>query len=152
GRQLRHGSQHVIPPQAGASATYSVSWNREMEDGRDYCIASTSHFRRAVLVLYWNSGLALAHELSHIRNRYWSRTRSDKEQQLTFVKHEEKKFEEKSAITLDGLLWLANHTEISPSSRDALIILIKELTEVPALTLMDEAKMKEAPWKAIFET
>ncbi|CAG8678032.1 9426_t:CDS:2, partial [Acaulospora colombiana] len=77
---------------------------------------------------------------------------SEKEQQLTFIKHEEKKFEEKGAITLDGLLWLANHTEISPTSRDALIILIKELTEVPALSLMDEAKMKEAPWKAIFET
>ncbi|PVF97761.1 hypothetical protein CPB86DRAFT_759745 [Serendipita vermifera] len=75
------------------------------------------------------------------------------QQQLTFTKREEKLFyrKGKDTIVLDGILWLANHVEISSASRDAWIILIKGLTEAPPSLLIDEEKIKDAPWKAIFE-
>ncbi|PVF97759.1 hypothetical protein CPB86DRAFT_734365, partial [Serendipita vermifera] len=75
------------------------------------------------------------------------------QQQLTFTKREEKFFygKEKDTVALDGLVWLANHVEISPASRDTWVTLIKRLTEVPASLLIDEEKIKDAPWKAIFE-
>ncbi|PVF97749.1 hypothetical protein CPB86DRAFT_815321 [Serendipita vermifera] len=75
------------------------------------------------------------------------------QQQPTFTKREEKFFygKEKDTIVLDGVVWLANHVEISPASRDTWIMLIKKLTEVPAPLLSDEEKRKDAPWKAIFE-
>ncbi|PVF97751.1 hypothetical protein CPB86DRAFT_815323 [Serendipita vermifera] len=57
----------------------------------------------------------------------------------------------KADIALDGLVWLANHIEISSASQDTFITLIKGLTEVPAPSLMDEEKIKDVPWKAIFE-
>ncbi|PVF92403.1 hypothetical protein CPB86DRAFT_877905 [Serendipita vermifera] len=73
--------------------------------------------------------------------------------QLTFTKCEEEIFDgkEKGPIALDGLLWLANHVEISSSSQDAFIALIEGLTEVPAQSLMDEKRIEDVPWKAIFE-
>ncbi|PVF92406.1 hypothetical protein CPB86DRAFT_877907 [Serendipita vermifera] len=76
-----------------------------------------------------------------------------RKQQLTFTKCEEKTFDgkKKGPITLYGLLWLANHVEISSSSRDTFIALIKGLTEVPAPLLMDEKRIEDVPWKAIFE-
>ncbi|PVF97763.1 hypothetical protein CPB86DRAFT_873943 [Serendipita vermifera] len=75
------------------------------------------------------------------------------EQQLTFTKREENMFDGKGkgTIALDGLLWLANHIEISLASQDIFITLIKGLTEVPASLLMDEEKKMGAPWKAVFE-
>ncbi|PVF97747.1 hypothetical protein CPB86DRAFT_826271 [Serendipita vermifera] len=75
------------------------------------------------------------------------------QQQLTFTKREEKFFyvKRRDTIALDGLVWLANHVEISPASRDTWIILIKRLTEVPASLLIDEEKIKDAPWITIFE-
>ncbi|CAG8452974.1 9391_t:CDS:2, partial [Acaulospora colombiana] len=73
------------------------------------------------------------------------------EQQLTFTQREENMFEGKDTIKLDGLLWLANNIEISKSVTNSFIALLKELAEVPALTLMDQEKLKDAPWKAIFE-
>ncbi|PVF92405.1 hypothetical protein CPB86DRAFT_877906 [Serendipita vermifera] len=74
-------------------------------------------------------------------------------QELTFTNCEEKIFDGKGKgpIALDGLLWLANHVEISSTSQDTFIALIRGLTEVPAPSLMDEKKMKDVPWKAIFE-
>ncbi|PVF97762.1 hypothetical protein CPB86DRAFT_413646 [Serendipita vermifera] len=85
------------------------------------------------------------------------RTRRDAvrtaQQQPTFTKREEKFFygKGKDTIVLDGLVWLANHVEISPASRDTWIMLIKRLTEAPVSLLIDEKKIKDAPWKAIFE-
>ncbi|PVF97760.1 hypothetical protein CPB86DRAFT_873940 [Serendipita vermifera] len=75
------------------------------------------------------------------------------QQQLTFTKREEKFFygKGKDTVALDGVVWLANHIEISPASRDTWVTLIKRLTEVPASLLIDEEKIKDAPWKAIFE-
>ncbi|PVF97746.1 hypothetical protein CPB86DRAFT_413539 [Serendipita vermifera] len=75
------------------------------------------------------------------------------QQQLAFTKREEKFFygKGKDPIALDGLVWLANRVEISPASRDTWIILIKGLTEVPTSLLIDEEKIKDVPWKAIFE-
>ncbi|PVG03048.1 hypothetical protein CPB86DRAFT_724598 [Serendipita vermifera] len=73
------------------------------------------------------------------------------EQQLTLNKREEKKFEKKDAVTLDGLLWLAKNTEILQASQGAFIALIRALTEVPATSLMEYEKIKDAPWKAILE-
>ncbi|PVF92409.1 hypothetical protein CPB86DRAFT_791186 [Serendipita vermifera] len=74
-------------------------------------------------------------------------------QQLTFPKREEKTFDGKGKgpIALDGLLWLANHVEISSNSRDTFIAIFKGLTEVPAPSLMDEERIQDVPWKAIFE-
>ncbi|PVF96426.1 hypothetical protein CPB86DRAFT_874976 [Serendipita vermifera] len=76
-----------------------------------------------------------------------------RKQQLTFTKREENIFDgiEKGPIALDGLLWLVNHVEISSTSRDTFIALIKGLTEVPAPLLMNEEKIEDVPWKAIFE-
>ncbi|PVG03064.1 hypothetical protein CPB86DRAFT_869977 [Serendipita vermifera] len=75
------------------------------------------------------------------------------QQRLAFTKCEEKMFDTKGkgAIALDGLLWLANHVEISSASRDTFLALVKALTEVPATSLMDEEKIKNAPWMVIFE-
>ncbi|PVG03049.1 hypothetical protein CPB86DRAFT_793958 [Serendipita vermifera] len=72
-------------------------------------------------------------------------------QSLTFAKLEEMTFEGKADVALDGLGWLANNIEISPASIDAFIILLKELSGASALSLMDNEKMKEAPWEQIFE-
>ncbi|PVF96428.1 hypothetical protein CPB86DRAFT_512391 [Serendipita vermifera] len=74
-------------------------------------------------------------------------------QQPTFTKREERMFDGKvkGSIALDGLLWLINHVEISSNSQDTFITLIKGLTGVPASSLMDEEKIKDVPWKAIFE-
>ncbi|CAG8452991.1 9392_t:CDS:2 [Acaulospora colombiana] len=73
------------------------------------------------------------------------------EPQLTFNKREENTFEGKDAIAIDGILWLANNIEISPPATSSFIALLKDLSEVPALTLMDEEKLKDAPWDTIFE-
>ncbi|PVF92402.1 hypothetical protein CPB86DRAFT_877904 [Serendipita vermifera] len=75
------------------------------------------------------------------------------DRQLTFIKREEKMVDGKGkdAVALDGLVWLANHIEISLASQGAFMTLIKRLTEIPAQLLMDEEKIMDAPWKAIFE-
>ncbi|PVG03065.1 hypothetical protein CPB86DRAFT_869978 [Serendipita vermifera] len=76
------------------------------------------------------------------------------DQQITFIKREEKMFDGKGkdVIALDGLVWFANHVEISLASQSTFITLIKMLTNAPASLLMDEEKIKEVPWKSIFET
>jgi hypothetical protein len=76
--------------------------------------------------------------------------KGSKEQDITFSKCEELIFEG-DMVGLDGLIWLANNTEVSSSSRDLFIILLRQLTEIPALTLTGNEKIKGAPWKAIFE-
>ncbi|PVF97757.1 hypothetical protein CPB86DRAFT_734357 [Serendipita vermifera] len=80
-------------------------------------------------------------------------TRPTKDQQLTFIKREEKMFEgnKKGAIALDGLIWLANHIEISMASYDTFTALVRDLSEIQAASLMNEERIKRAPWKAIFE-
>ncbi|PVF96427.1 hypothetical protein CPB86DRAFT_762266 [Serendipita vermifera] len=80
-------------------------------------------------------------------------SRHTMKQQLTFTKREEKIFDgkEKGPNALDGLLWLATHIEISSTSQDTFITLIKGLTEVLAPSLMNEERMEDVPWKAIFE-
>ncbi|PVG03063.1 hypothetical protein CPB86DRAFT_779957 [Serendipita vermifera] len=73
-------------------------------------------------------------------------------QSLTFTKHEEKAFEGRDAVTLDGLSWLATHIEILPVSTDIFIALLKELTKVPAQSLMDTGRTGHGPaWEAVFE-
>ncbi|PVG03066.1 hypothetical protein CPB86DRAFT_869979 [Serendipita vermifera] len=75
------------------------------------------------------------------------------EQPLTFTRLEEKIFDGKGKddIALDGLLWLSTHIETSSASRDIFVTLIKGFTNVPASLLMDERKIKDAPWSAVFE-
>ncbi|PVG03068.1 hypothetical protein CPB86DRAFT_811181 [Serendipita vermifera] len=76
------------------------------------------------------------------------------DQHLTFIKREEKMLDGKGkdVIGLDGLVWLANHVDISLASQGTFTTLIKGLAAVPASLLIDEEKLKDAPWKAIFET
>jgi hypothetical protein len=65
-----------------------------------------------------------------------------------FAKREEIALEEET-IARDSLLWLANHLEASPSSREHLLVLLKELMELPPELLMDKS-IKNAPWEGIF--
>ncbi|PVF91190.1 hypothetical protein CPB86DRAFT_820683 [Serendipita vermifera] len=74
------------------------------------------------------------------------------QRQLTFTMREEMFFYGKGedTIALDGVIWPANHLELSSALRNTWIILIKRLTEVPASLLIDEETIKDAPWDAIF--
>ncbi|PVF97754.1 hypothetical protein CPB86DRAFT_734344, partial [Serendipita vermifera] len=85
------------------------------------------------------------------RNKRESNAGSIAENHFTFAKHEEKVFERRGSVALDGLVWLANHIEVSSTSTDGFITLLKGLAEVPAESLIDDEKIKEAPWKTIFE-
>ncbi|PVG03069.1 hypothetical protein CPB86DRAFT_811182 [Serendipita vermifera] len=90
---------------------------------------------------------------AHRRDMSYKDAKHTMDQQITFTKHEEGMLDRKGngEVTLDGLVWLANHIEISSASHEAFITLIKGLTKVPAKSLMDEERIKGAPWKAIFE-
>ncbi|CAG8453009.1 9393_t:CDS:2 [Acaulospora colombiana] len=72
-------------------------------------------------------------------------------QSFTFTKHEEIALDGRDAVTLDGLGWLANNTEISPTATNIFIALLKELAEVPAKSLMKPEWIDDGPWEAVFE-
>ncbi|PVG03070.1 hypothetical protein CPB86DRAFT_493291 [Serendipita vermifera] len=72
-------------------------------------------------------------------------------QPLTFMQREEKTFEGKDGVVLDSLAWLARNIEIATIAADSFIVLLKELTNVSALSLMDSKAIEDAPWNAIFE-
>jgi hypothetical protein len=66
-----------------------------------------------------------------------------------FSKREEMRFE-RNTVAIDSLIWLMNTTEVSPSTRDIFIVLMKELTEMPVSTLRNNEMIKDDR-DAIFE-
>jgi hypothetical protein len=68
----------------------------------------------------------------------------------SFLKQEDLLIEGKKEMSIDCLLWLANSIEVSSNSQAQLMSLVKSLVEVPAELLMQEKKLDDAPWEAIF--
>jgi hypothetical protein len=56
----------------------------------------------------------------------------------------------KDEVAMESLIWLANSIEITSTSRDLLLALIREVMELPPELLMQEEKINRAPWKPIF--
>jgi hypothetical protein len=67
-----------------------------------------------------------------------------------FVKYEELSVKDNEETAMEGLIWLANSIEVTPTSRDLFLALIKEIIQLPGELLMREEKINQAPWESIF--
>jgi hypothetical protein len=87
---------------------------------------------------------------TRLRQLWHSIPKSKSFMSSSFTECEEKIFEGKEGMVIDSLLWIANTLEISPSSRDLLLILIKEFVQLPVELLIEAKSIRNAPWDSIF--
>jgi hypothetical protein len=110
--------------------------------------------------LFFNFPVAVIKGSREWQGSPWSRIQSlwkvhlDKRSSLAknFPKQEDLLSNGKKDALMKCLLWLANSIEISPNSQLQLMVLIRQLVEVPADLLIQREKMIDAPWEAIFTT
>ncbi|PVG03917.1 hypothetical protein CPB86DRAFT_310221, partial [Serendipita vermifera] len=66
------------------------------------------------------------------------------------AKEERMKTEEEIKIELEAILWLINSVMLSTNSPATLLVLIRELMDIPADALMEAKHISKTPWDSIF--
>jgi hypothetical protein len=69
---------------------------------------------------------------------------------LLHTKEEGMKTEEEIKIEVDAILWLINSVVLSTNSPGALLVLIRELMDIPADALIEAKHISKTPWDSIF--